>query len=90
MSLTGKALGLTRKWIGIPEELKPGEAITFMVPPPVTNGTWRLIFMCQEQKLLIDPVTDVVKHLTDTNAANHQLRQFSGRRYFLRTPDVGS
>src|SRR5690242_6447888 len=48
-SLTGRASRPVRSWLGVKEELKPGEAFTFMVPPPVTNDTWRLVFMCQEQ-----------------------------------------
>jgi hypothetical protein len=77
-----------RDWIGVREELKPGEGFTFMVPPATTNGTWRLVFMCQEQARLIDPVTDTVRHLTDTNALKTQLRQFSGRRYYVTSPEV--
>lgn len=77
-----------RDWIGVPEELKPGQSVTFMVPPPTTNKTWRLVFQCQERGVLVDPVTDAVRHLTDTNAMQTQDRRFSGRRYQVTSHDV--
>jgi hypothetical protein len=86
--LTGRASRAVRDWIGVPEELKPGEAVTFMVPPPTTSGAWKLVFMCQEQAPLTDPITDTVRHLTDTNAARVQSRQFSGRRYYVTSPEI--
>ena len=85
---SGKAGQIVRTWLGLREVLQPGEGFTFMVPPPTTNGSWRLVFMCQEQARLIDPVTDTVRHLTDTNAAKTKLRQFSGRRYYATSPEV--
>lgn len=88
MPLTGRATRALRDWIGLREELKPGEGFIFLVPPPTTNGTWRVVFMCREQAPLIDPVTDTVRHLTDTNAMKTQLRQFSGRRYYVTSPEV--
>ena len=86
--LTGRASRTVRDWIGVPEELKPGQSATFMAPPPTTNGTWRLVFLCQEQALLIDPATDMARHLTDTNVMKTQPRQFSGRRYYVTSPEV--
>lgn len=86
--LTGRASPAVRDWIGVREELKPGDGFTFMVPAPTTNGAWRLVFMCQERTLLVDPVTDTVRHLADTNAMKTQLRQFSGRRYYVTSPQV--
>ncbi len=85
--LTGKASAV-RDWIGLQEELKPGEAFTLLVPPPINGTSWRLVFMCQEQSQVVDPVTDLVKHLTDTKAVKNQLRQFSGRRYYISSPEV--
>src|SRR5262245_13441434 len=37
VSLMGNSQRLTRKWMGVPEELLPGKAALFMVPPPYTN-----------------------------------------------------
>ncbi len=88
-ALTGPASRQLRNWIGLREELKPGEAFTFMVPPPTTNETWRVVFMCQEQMPLIDPGTDLARHLTDTKAVKSDLRQFSGRMYFVTSPAIG-
>jgi hypothetical protein len=85
--LTGRASLAVRDWIGVPEEVKPGQSVTFMVPPPSTNKSWRLVFLCQERARLIDPVTDTVHHLTDTNAMQTQGRQFSGRRYYATSPE---
>jgi len=85
--MTGKASAV-RDWIGLQEELRPGEAFIFLVPPPTTIGAWRMVFMCQEQAQVIDPVTDTVRHFTDTNAMKTQLRQFSGRRYYASSPEV--
>lgn len=85
--LTGRASRTVRDWIGVPEELKPGKAVSFMVPPP-TNVAWRLVFMCQERARLIDPVNDTARHLIHTNAAQVQDRQFSGRRYYVSSPEV--
>jgi hypothetical protein len=87
-SLNGTGGRGMRDWIGVPEELKPGQGFTFLVPSPDSNGTWRLVFMCQEQARLIDPVTDTVRHLTDTNAMQSKIRQFSGRRYYVTSPEV--
>jgi hypothetical protein len=86
--LTGRAKRRVRDWVGVKEELRPGEAFTFLVPPPTTNGAWRLSFLCQERATLTDAASDLVRHVTDTNAAAHQDRQFSGRRYFVTTPEV--
>ena len=86
--LTGRASHAVRDWIGVQEELRPGEAFTFLVPPPTTSGAWRLVFMCQEQAQVIDPVTDTVRHLTDAKTRETQLRQFSGRRYYTSSPEV--
>ena len=87
--LTGRWSSAARDWIGVREQLKPGEAFTFLVPSPTTVGAWRLVFMCQEQAQVIDPVMDTVRRLTDTNAIKTQLRQFSGRRYYVSSPEVG-
>ncbi len=87
-ALGGRAKPAGRDWIGVREELEPGEAFTCMVPPPSPGRAWRLVFMCQEQQLVVDPVTDTVRHLTDTNAIKTQLRQFSGRRYYVTSPEV--
>lgn len=86
--LAGSPRGAVRDWIGVPEELDAGKAVSFMVTPPTTNGTWRVVFMCQERARWIDPVTDAGRHLIDTNAAQVQDRQFSGRRYYVRSPEV--
>jgi hypothetical protein len=86
--LTGRARRVLRDWIGVQEELRPGEAFTFSVPPPTTNAAWRLIFLCQERAPVTDTASDLVRHVTDTNAASHQDRRFSGRRYFVTTPKV--
>jgi len=86
--LTGRARRTVRDWVGVKEELRPGEAFTFLVPPPTTNGAWRLSFLCQERAIITDAASDLVRHVTDTNAAAHQDRQFSGRRYFVTTPEV--
>jgi hypothetical protein len=75
-------------WTGLKNELKPGEACTFLVPPPTNSGRWRLVFMCQERSPVVDPVRDTVRHLTDTNAMKTGLRQYSGRRYHLTSPEV--
>ena len=77
-----------REWIGVPEELKPGQAISFLVPPPTNSQTWRLVFMCQEEKTLTDALTNIVRHLSDTNAARVQSRQFSGRRYSVTSSEI--
>ncbi len=86
--LTGRARRVVGNWIGVGEELQPGQAFTFFVPPPTTGAVWRLVFMCQEQAPIIDPVTDTVRHITDTNAVRTNLRQFSGRRYYVVSPQV--
>src|SRR5262249_11034332 len=66
--LNGTASNALRDWVGVQEELGPHQGFTFMVPSRATTGTWRLMFECQEHTVLIDPVTDTVRHLTDTNA----------------------
>jgi hypothetical protein len=87
--LTGGARRPGRDWIGVQEELRAGEAFTFLVPPPTTGAPWRLVFVCQEQSPVVDPVTDTVREHTDTNAMITELRQFSGRRYYVSSPEVG-
>jgi len=86
--LTGRARRVLRDWIGVQEEVKPGEAFTFSAPPPITNAAWRLIFLCQERAAVTDTTSDLVRHIIDTNAAAHQDRRFSGRRYSVTTPEV--
>jgi hypothetical protein len=78
-----------RGWIGLGNELRPHQALTLLVPPPTNNATWRLIFMCQEQAQASDPVFDTVKHLIDTNAMKNNLHRFSGRRYYVTSPEIG-
>jgi hypothetical protein len=86
--LTGAGSRALRDWIGFRDELKPGEAFTFQLPRPTNGAAWRVILTCQEQSPVVDPVYDTVRHLTDTNAMNNQLRQFSGRRYDVTSPEV--
>lgn len=86
--LTGGAKRAVRDWVGVPETLGPGEATTFLVPPPTTPGPWRLVFMCQEQAQVIDPVMDAARDVTDAKARSTDLRQFSGRRYYITSPEV--
>jgi hypothetical protein len=86
--LMGGGSGAVANWIGLKEELKPGEGFTFLVPPPTNAGPWRLVFMCQEQFPVVDPLTDTMRHLTDANAMKTGLRQYSGRRYHLTSPEV--
>ena len=89
-SLTGRGSLQVRNWVGVREELEPGESFTFMVPPPITNGTWRLVFMCQERALVVDSVTDTARQLTDSKSRNNNLRQFSGRRYYITSSSVSN
>jgi hypothetical protein len=86
--LSGRARRAVRDWIGLREELSSHEAFTFYVQTPTNSGTWRLVFMCQEREPVKDGVRDVYQHVTDTNAAALQSRVFSGRQYFLRSPEV--
>ncbi len=86
--LTGKASRAVRNWIGVEEELRPHQGFAFFVPPPTNRGPWRLIFMCQEQTQLVDPVVNTVRQVSDTNAIKTHLRQFSGRRYYVTSPAV--
>jgi hypothetical protein len=86
--LTGGGSRAVRDWIGVPEILGPGEAQTFMVPPPATTGTWRLVFMCQEQTPVADPVINTAGQITDAKARSTGLQQFSGRRYYVTSPEV--
>ena len=88
MPLTRGARGGVRDWIGVPEELRSGQGTSFLVPEPTTNSTWRLVFMCQERARLMDAVTDTARHFLDTNAAQVRERQFSGRRYYISSPEV--
>lgn len=86
--LTGRASRAVRDWLGVPEELKPSQAVSFLVPVPTNSGAWRLVFMCQEQTPITDAMTNIVRQLTDTNAARLQSRQFSGRSYFVSSPQI--
>ncbi len=86
--VSGMGSSAARNWVGLKEALKPGESMTFLVPPPTNAAPWRLVFMCQERETVIDPLTDTVRHLTGTNAMKTQLRQFSGRRYHVTSPEV--
>jgi hypothetical protein len=86
--LTGPSQRLVRTWTAVPEELRPGQARLFMVPPPYTNCNWRLVFYCQEQKVLLDATKDTIRHLTATNTAQASSRQFSGRHYLVTSPPI--
>ncbi|MDB6024328.1 MAG: hypothetical protein JWM68_551 [Verrucomicrobiales bacterium] len=73
--------------LGWREEVKAREGFTFLVPLSPTNVPWRISFYCVERAVL-DPAKDVVKHLTDTNAAMHESKRFSGNRHMIKTPEV--
>src|SRR6476660_651526 len=45
--LTGRASRAVREWIGVREELKSGQAASFLVPPPTDSRPWRIVFMGQ-------------------------------------------
>ena len=86
--LSGRARRVVSDWIGLREELPPGKAFHFHVPTAANDGKWRLVFMCQERARVRDGVSDVYRHVTNTNAAALQSRVFSGRQYFLTSPEV--
>lgn len=75
-------------WIGRQAELGPGRAFTFLVPPPTTNGAWKLEFLCRERDRLWDTYDDVVRTGMSGNAGAAHPRYYSGRSYRLTTPEV--
>lgn len=88
LPLTGGGSRALRGWVGVPEVLGPGEARNFTVPAPAATGAWRLVFMCQEQTAVADPVIDTARRLTDAKARSNGLQQFSGRRYEVTSPEL--
>lgn len=81
-------------WYDFGGDLEPGDSATFAAPVPVTNAPWRLHFYCVEQATgvqgLVDRTGDVVQHVSSviTNGAARNQATFSGRRYYLTSPEI--
>jgi hypothetical protein len=87
--LTGSGQGQLLNWIGFRNDsLRPGAGFVFLVPPPYTNTLWRVCFQCQERDPVDDTVAEFENNLTDSNAAVHQTRIFSGRAYDAISPEI--
>lgn len=92
-ALTGRWQSwVIRKWESFDNDYPVSAARVFYVPPPVTNGAWRLRFMCVEHAQglpgLRDQVEDLAANLTPkTNGASHMTR-FSGKSYSIVSPGI--
>jgi len=89
-SLTGEASQWLRGFIGTPSRLNPHEGKVFYVPPPVTNSSWRVRFLCVEQtfgdrirKHTIGGVELPPDAVTSGNGD-----WFTGRRYKLLSAEI--
>jgi hypothetical protein len=87
---------LLGNWYDFGGDLKPGASATFAAPFPITNAPWRLHFLCKEQSAgiqgFVDRTGDVVQHTTSvmTNGAARNQVTFSGRYYYLMSPDISN
>lgn len=81
-------------WYDFGGDLDPGASATFAAPVLVTNAPWRLHFYCVEQATgvqgLVDRTGDLVQHTASVikNRAARNQETFSGRRYYLMSPDL--
>jgi hypothetical protein len=90
------AKGIVRvgNWYDFGGDLKPGASAAFAAPVMVTNAPWRLYFYCVEQATsvqgLVDRTGDLVQHAASfiTNSAVGSQTTFSGRRYYLVSPEI--
>ena len=85
--LTGKLhVGNWQDWGG---GLEAGAVATFAAPILITNAPWRLHFHCVEQEF-VDRTGDFIKNtasvITDGGVGN--LTTFSGKRYYLISPEI--
>lgn len=89
-SLTGEASQWLGGFIDTPKRLDPQEGGVFYVPPPVTNATWRVRFLCVEQT-----VGDRIRNhtiggveLPPDAVTSGNGEWFTGRRYKLLSTNV--
>ena len=89
LTSTRKPVNVWRnKWIGMREQLAPGQGFIFSVPMPTNELPWRITFNCSERALLTDAARDLVRHATATNAAMQSSKVYSGTRHVITTPEV--
>lgn len=75
-------------------DLEPGAVATFAAPVLITNAPWRLHFYCVEQATgfqgLVDRTGDLLQHTASvlTNGAARNQGTFSGKRYYLISPQI--
>jgi len=81
-------------WRDFYEDFKPTESRVFWVPPPTTNGLWRLRFLCQEQAAGMQGLRDKASDLAENSKTLvgqgqfGSLTRFSGRRYEIAGPEL--
>jgi hypothetical protein len=74
--------------------LEAGAVATFAAPILITNAPWRLHFYCVEQAKgfpgLVDRAGDLIEHTVSviTNGAARNQATFSGKRYYLFSPEI--
>lgn len=81
-------------WYDFDGYLEPGATATFAAPILSTNTPWRLQFYCVEQATGLHGLTertgDLIEHTTSviTKGAARNQTTFSGRRYYLFSPEL--
>ncbi len=81
-------------WYDFGGDLGPGASALFAAPVLVTNAPWRLHFYCVEQATgvegIVDRAGDLIQHTVSviTNGAARNQATFSGRRYYLISPEL--
>jgi len=88
--------GLVRlgSWDDFGGDLLPAASATFAAPVLVSNAPWRLSFYCVEQAVgvqgLVDRSGDLLQHVSGviTSGPAGSQTTFSGRRYYLVTPEI--
>jgi hypothetical protein len=81
-------------WYDWGGDLEPGAVASFAAPVLITNAPWRLHFYCVEQAVgvqgLVDRTGDLVQHTVSviTDGAARNQATFSGRRYYLISPEI--
>jgi hypothetical protein len=82
------------KWDDFGGDLEPGASAMFGAPVLVTNAPWRLSFYCVEQAVgfrgVVDRTGDIAQRVSGviSNGAAGSQTTFSGRRYYLVSPEI--
>ena len=77
-------------WYGFGAHLHPAESRLFYVPPPTSNGVWRVHITCNERSAGVSGLRDRVNDylLNRRNVGNARMTTFGGSKYQITSEVV--